>query len=532
MRVRLAVGLATAAAALVAAGCTGGSVSGSGSPTAGSGPGAVIRVMTLGLDQPEPSLDLTKNVYAAWVTSNVEDTVMAFTPQGGIRTNLAASWAEPNAETYIYHLRRNVKFSNGDPLTSQDVVYSWNYGRRAGSEDAFAFPYVKDISADGPYTVVVRLTQPDDAWKYWPAQEYAEVFDAAAAQRNHSAFGTASNLPIGSGPWEIKSYDPTTGAELVPNPNWWGPARPVNTVVYKFFSSTTSEALAYRAGEVDFVPWVTNAKVFATTSGAKLLTAVSCSNGLLSFNTQMPPWNNVDVRRAAAYAINRAAIITALGGYAEPVYTMIPPAQLATVGTTSQVTALLNAIPQYRYDPAKAKQELARSPYPHGVTATMLGDTFSSDELVDQVIVYELGKVGIHVQLKINPTYSNYLNVMTGRAATRPTTYASYNGCFSPDPSNYSDFLGSQNLAIGEYNSADYAPADVDHLLSEGVATTSNAARFSIYAALVRQLQNDLPYVGLYVADEEMGLSPKYSYTNYGPYTSVGPYMLGVKSAR
>jgi peptide/nickel transport system substrate-binding protein len=529
MKVRLAVSLAAAGLALVVAGCTGGSASGP--PATGSGGSAVIPAMTLGLDQPESSLDQTKNVYAAWITSNVEDTLMVFTPQGGIRTNLATSWTAPNPETYIYHLRRNVKFSNGDPLTSRDVVYSWNYSRAPQSQDAFAFPYVKDISADGPYTVVVRLTQPDVAWKYWPAQEYAEVFDAAAAQRNHAAFGTASNLPIGSGPWKIESYDPTTGAVLAPNPNWWGPARPVDTVTYRFFSSTTSEALAFRAGEIDFVPWVTNARAFAATSGATLLTAASCSNGLLSFNTQLPPWNNVQVRRAAAYAINRAAIIAALGGYAEPLYTMIPPSQLATLGTPAQVAALLNSVPLYRYDPAKAKQELAQSPYPHGVNATMLGDTFSSDELVDQVIVYELRQVGIHVQLKVNPTYSSYLNVMVGPAATRPTTYASYNGCFSPDPSNYSDFLGSQNLAVGQYNSADYAPPRVDQLLSAGVSTTSNAARFTIYAALVRQLQNDLPYVGLYVADIDMGISQGYSYPNYGPYTYVGPYLLGVKSA-
>jgi peptide/nickel transport system substrate-binding protein len=524
MKVRRAIAVAVAmTTAMLSAGCAGAAA-----PTTRAG---IIPAMTLGLDQPETSLDQAKNVYAAWITSDVEDTLMAFTPQGGIRTDLATSWTEPNAETYIYHLRRNVKFSNGDPLTSRDVVYSWNYSRAPGSQDAFAYPYVKDISADGPYTVIVRLTQPDVAWKYWPAQQYAEVFDSRAAQRDRAAFGTASNVPVGSGPWEIRSFDPTTGAVLIPNPNWWGPARPVNEVTYKFFASTISEALAFRAGEIDFVPGVTNARAFATTSGATLLTALSCSNGLLSFNTQMPPWNNVHLRRAAAYAINRAAIISALGGYAEPVYTMIPPAQLATVGTAPQVASLLGSVPLYRYDLTDARQELARSPYPHGVSATMLGDTYSSDELVDQVIVAELGKIGIHVQLKINPSYGAYLNVMTGPAVTRPTTYASYNGCFSPDPSNYSDFLGRQNLAVGQYNSADYAPATVDQLLSSGVSTISSAARFTTYASLVRQLQKDLPYVGLYVADLQMALSRKYSYSSYGPYTYVGPYMLGVRPA-
>jgi peptide/nickel transport system substrate-binding protein len=313
----------------------------------------------------------------------------------------------------------------------------------------------------------------------------------------------------------------------VPNPNWWG-AVPIDQASYKFFANTTSEALAFRAGEVGIVPSVDNPTTFVSTSGAKLIATLSCSNGFLSFNTQTPPWNNVYVRRAAAYAVNRSAIITALGGYAEPIYTLIPPAQLETLASSAQVTSLLNSLPLYRYSPSKARQELADSPYPDGTDATLLGDTYSSDENVDQVIVAELDAVGIHVQLKVDASYDGYLNIETGPDAKRATTYASYNGCFSPDPSNYDDFLGSQNLAPGQFNLADYAPQAVDRLISEGVRTTDASARFLIYSNLVRRLQTDLPYVGLYVTDLEIALAPNYTYSDYGPYSWVGPYLLSV----
>ncbi len=269
---------------------------------------------------------------------------------------------------------------------------------------------------------------------------------------------------------------------------------------------------------------------FSATSGLKLLTTPSCNNAMFSMNTQVPPWNDVHVRRAAAYAINRAAIVTAFGGYSAPLYTVIPPVQLRTIASAAQVSSLLASVPLYKYSLADAKQQMAESAYPHGVTATMLGDNYSSDTNVDEVIAAELGAVGIHVQLKVVP-YANWLADLSGPDLKRMTTYTGWNECNSPDPSSYMDWFGSSNLQIGQYNTADYAPPQVDKLIAAGVATTAPAKRFAVYAKLVQRLQVDEPYVALFVTDVVLGLSAKFIYPGFGPFYWLGDYALPIRRA-
>ncbi len=110
---------------------------------------------------------------------------------------------------------------------------------------------------------------------------------------------------------------------------------------------------------------------------------------------------------------------------------------------------------------------MAQSAYPHGANAVMIEDNVGSDPDVAQVIASELQAVGIHVQLKIMAD-SAYEAIFTGPADKRMTTFSG-GGCFSPDPSNYTDFLGSTNLKVGQYNVSDYAPAAVDSLIAAGL---------------------------------------------------------------
>ena len=94
---------------------------------------------------------MDKNFGAYIVDDLVLDTLETLGPNAQIKPNLATSVTQENPVTYVYHLRHDAKFWNGDPLTSADVIYSLNYVRSAGSEAAFIFPPVKSITADVPY---------------------------------------------------------------------------------------------------------------------------------------------------------------------------------------------------------------------------------------------------------------------------------------------------------------------------------------------------------------------------------------------
>ena len=305
MKLRPVIPLA-AVLALLAAGC-----SSAASAPASSAAAATIPLLKVGLASSFPNLDLAKTINANSVDVLTLDTLMKFGPQGQVEPNLATSVTQPDPVTYVYHLRHGVRFWNGDPLTATDVAYSMNHERAPGSQVGFTYASVKSITATDPYTVAVTLTHPDATWKYTAAEYNSAIFEMKFAQAHQGTFGGSRALIMGSGPWKIDSFDPTKGAELSANPHWWGGKVPVSHISFTFFSSATSEALAFRAGNIDLAPDISQPQSFAATSGAKLIRVPSCSNTWFAMNTQVAPWSDIHVRRAVAYALNRTDIIAA-----------------------------------------------------------------------------------------------------------------------------------------------------------------------------------------------------------------------------
>src|SRR5262249_34649366 len=148
-----------------------------------------------------------------------------------------------------------------------------------------------------------------------------------------TTFGQPGTLIIGTGPWEIKSLDPTKGIELSANPHWWGGKVPILHVSIQFFSDEQSLALAFRAGEIDLAPEINDAQGFASTSGAKLVYAPRVWLESFWMPVQDPPWNDIHVRRAVAYALDRQSLIRSKAVPGTPETTFILPQQLQTIAS-------------------------------------------------------------------------------------------------------------------------------------------------------------------------------------------------------
>ena len=531
MKFRLRAVTLAAAAVIVAAGL-GACTSSTAAPTSrGSAAAATIPLLRVGINYTVTTLDPAKNGYQFEIAPLIMETLLKMGPRGQLEPDLATSVSNPNPVTYVYHLRGGVKFWNGTELTSADVVYSWNYERAAGSDDASYFSSVKAIAADGPSTVVVTLAHPDASWQYTPAGEQSDIFEMKFAQEHKGELGTPGVLVMGTGPWEIDSLDAAKGAVLTANPHWWGGTAPIQRITFTSYSSETSLALAFRAGEIDLDPFIVDMRDFAATSGLKLLNVTSNSTGDFAMNTQAPGWDDVHVRRAAAYAINRADVIAANGGYATPVYSLIPPSMLATIGPASQVSSLLDSLPSYPYSLAKAKQEMAESAYPHGFSTTIVEYTDDGQAVNEgEAIVAELQLIGIHAQLKAM-TLNAWAALETGPAGKRLTTFLETGGSSSPDVSGYDFMLGRANTQVGEFNIADYTPPSVDTLMSAGIAATDPAKRFPIYAALLSKLATDEPYVPIYSEDEGAAVSTKFSVSGFSQFFADTDYALDIKPA-
>jgi peptide/nickel transport system substrate-binding protein len=526
MKIRLAAALAITTAALLAAGC-------GASPAAPAKPaaGATIPLLRMGSPYAPGNLDPASAGNAWELSPLILETLIKMGPQGQLEPDLATSVTNPNPVTYVYHLRRGVKFWDGNELTSADVVYSWNYERAPGAAyTTFWFHSVKSIRATDRYTVVVTLTRPDATWPYSPASETTPVFEMKFAEAHKGTLGKPGVLVMGSGPWEIDSLDPTKGAQLSANPHWWGGKVPIQRIAYTYYSNETSLALAFRAGQVDFDPYITDERSFATASGARIISAPSQVDGVFAMNTHAPGWDDPHVRRAVAYALNRTDIMAANGGRGTPIYSLIPAPLLQSIASPPQISALLGALPQYSYSVAKAKQEMAASAYPHGFSTTIL-EYAGTDQAVNigQTIAAELQPIGINAQVK-SVTPNAWAAVETGPASKRLATFT-FASTTTPDASGFNYLLGSQNTQPGLSNYADYAPAGLDGLLAASITTLNPAQRFALFSQLLRQLATDVPYVPLYSAENSAATSAAFTDPGYSQWFNDSPYTLGVKPA-
>jgi peptide/nickel transport system substrate-binding protein len=505
--------------------------SSSGTPAASSGgSSAPIPLLRVGVVSPDATVDpLTTQGCADEYCGLFMERLMKFGSDGKLAPELATSVTQPNTVTDVFHLRHGVKFWDGNEMTSADVVASLEYQEAPGSETATYYTDVKSIVANGPYAVTVALKQPDSAWSQNMAYE-GVIFEKSFLQAHKASFGKPGTLVMGTGPWEIDSLDPTRGAELSANPHWWGGKVPIQHISYKFFTSETSEALAMRAGEID-VASASDGRSFAASSGAKVVSWPDNVAGYFSMNVELPPWNDIHVRRAVAYALNRADIIAAGGGLtsAQPLYDFFPLMDLDLLGSSAQVSAITAALPQYSYTLAAAKTELAESAHPHGFTATMetcaYGDTLDQD----QVVATELQRIGITLKLKI-VACSVWSAELYG-----PKTFGASFGTYHSsivDPSGLAAYLlGSQAIPAGGLNAANYGPASVDSLLAAGVATSDPAARLSIYQKVLTHIAADVPYVPLYQSYNFLAFSSKFTIPPLGMDTFEFPWALDVKLA-
>jgi peptide/nickel transport system substrate-binding protein len=520
----LAVAAALAMAGLAACSASAPAAGPADAAGAAAGAGATIALLRVGDDGTVSALnagqDAGDNIYGA-----LED-LLKFGPRGQVEPSLATSVSQASPVTYTYHLRRGVRFWDGSPMTSADVVSSLNYYRQPGLYTASVFAPVKSITAADPNTVVVTLKNPYAPWGAQLAGA-GPIFEKKFQDEHKATMGHPGVLIMGTGPFRLDSFDPTSGLQLSANPHWWGGKVPVQHVSVKYFASETSEALAFRAGEID-VAFPLNANAFSSTSGAKLTSAPAFAEGYFGMNYHLPPWNDVHVRRAVAYALNRTDIIKALGNTAIPVSTLIPASQLRQLGTQAAVSAVVKSLPSYPYSLTRARAELAQSAYPHGFTATTQTISFAAYTPVDEVIAAELQKIGINLKLK-TIGFDQFLALADGPKSAVGGLYATFN-LSSADPSSYPAFiLGSNNVPKGGYNWANYDPPAVDALIKAGVTTEDPAKRLAVYTKMLQILAADEPYVPLYNEDYNVALSGKFTWPGFNVYTQQADWELNVK---
>lgn len=523
--------VAFVAAAVLVAGC--GSSGKAASNASGPGSSQTYAELHWGFPAFPGPIDYVKSGWfaCAAIQHLAVQNLIEFTSSGSIKPALASSMERAGPTTYVFKLRQGIRFSDGKPLTTADVVYSLEHDAR-GKESVLTAYWedLSSVSAQGN-SVVVKLKRPNATWLGLMAYS-SQIFEKADAEKvGEKALGTPGYQLIGTGPWKIDSFKPEASVELSRNPYWTGPKQPAEKISITIFKEESATSLALRSGAIDGTFIVLAPKVFASIPGTHPLSGPGVSTMLLGMDTQLPPFNDVHVRRAIAYAIDTPAITKALfPGQGSPLATLAPSSVFSGLGSPAQINELIAALPKYEFNLAAAKRELAKSAYPHGFTTELQAQTAErSDLLFFEALVPYLAKIGIKAKVR-----EIHNDEVTGWVSKKVTVAISEEGAAFPDPEAiFLQFLPPSEISPpgSGANFARYANPEVDKLYKEQSEALNTTTRRSLLRKMLTLIADEAPYIGLLTHTWVGSLSEKYVFPSFSWWTTFSPWALDVKRA-
>ena len=390
-----------------------------------------------------------------------------------------------DGKTWTFSLRPGVKFSDGKPVTAEDVVFSIH--RAATDADgplSFLDFAIKSYKATDSSTVTFQLSQP---WA--PFLSDISVFANAILPSNFGGQSESAFFanPIGTGPFVLKSFVKGGNAVLAKNKHYWQPGKPyLDEVNFSYISDDNQRVLQLKAGQVDVISAVPPAQVAALKADPALVLKAfgSWAVDLLFFNEKLPQYKDRHVRRAINHAINieELAKVTTFGT-AEPGNSFFPP--------SLQYYA---KVPTLGYSIAAAKAELAQSAYPHGFSTSILVPSGNTQYVEAATIIQQELK-----PLKINVSIQQ-LDDAAYTAAFEAFNYeAMINGATNDisDPDEMASFQVDVQDGGSHSFWTYYDDPKAIALVREAETEFDSARRAVLYGKIQALVAQDAPYVAL-----------------------------------
>ena len=404
--------------------------------------------------------------------------------------SLSDRWTvSPDGKTYTFHLRPGIKFSNGQPVTSEDVAWTLNrFGNPKinGIMSAVAIGFGNATAVD-PSTVRVQLTKPIASFLYnisiWPAF----ILPKNLVEKEGNAF---YKHPVGTGPFMMKEFAKGSHITFARNPNYWEAGKPyLDSVRFNFVSDSNTRILALRAGDahvMDVVPFSQVNSLRADKSIVVQAAKVPLFLGLW-LNHLKAPLADLNVRQAMQYAIDRPLlnkqIFAGLG--------TIPNSVLMGFS----MDASDSVVKPYTYDVAKAKQLMAKSKFPHGFSTTLqypAGTDFYKQLAL--ALQQEFGAIGIHVKLVEQDTATVTNNWFT-RKFDMSFPFASFTSDLTV-PDEYADFLANWNNGFHGFETSWRNPTIQKQVL-QFETTRSDSDRAKLWAQIQQALLTQTPAIAV-----------------------------------
>lgn len=416
-----------------------------------------------------------------------------------VKPGLAERWEIPDPTTYVFHLRKGLRFSDGSPLTSRDVKWSFDslLQGKIRSTKAATYRSVDHIDAPDDYTVIFHLKQP------WAALLWNVAGGGGMGIVPYGSGAETSRHPVSSGPFRFVSAEQDKEVVIERNDNYWGDKAKLARVRFAVVPDTTTRALELRKGSADLE---INALTPDMESALEREPRLAVTRGpgtrlaYMAFNLRDSILKDTRVRQALAYALDRRPLIRfLLGGEARPADSVLPPESWAYDARVAK----------YAYDPAKARRLLDDAGYSEKdgtrFHLVMKTSTEEASRAMAAVFQQQLRNVGITLDIRSFEFATFFSDITHGEFQVYSLRWIGGN----EDPDIFEYAFDSSRIIPNGANRQYYSNPRVDELIARASTELDQNARKQDYAEIQQVLAEDLPYINLWYFDNVMVYSKR-----------------------
>jgi peptide/nickel transport system substrate-binding protein len=418
-----------------------------------------------------------------------------------VESDLAERWEQPDDTTYLFHLRRGVRWHNKPPvngreLTADDVKFTFNrFLTIKGNPERYLLDSVERVEAVDRYTVKFVLTEP---YVWLPNKLANALCTWIVAPEVVEKYGDLkkAETAVGTGPFTLERHEPNVKLVFKRNPNYFRAGQPfVDGVEWMIVEDDSTGLAMYRTGNLDAGPstwWsVRQQDLDGLRKSVPRLGYQDVLGNLvyaISLRNDQPPFADVRVRRAVSRAIDRQAIIDAVWMRGEP----SGPVPRGLREWSLRVDQLGEGAKYFRYDPKEARRLLAEAGYPNGFKTQLTATAGYGTDLVDavQLVLRYLKDVGIRAELKLQEYGAYQATTIQGRFDGM--TIGPFAVAWDPDDALYGPYSPEQPRNRGHISDA-----KLTAMIKEQRRLRDLDARKKLVADIQRYLADQQYYVCL-----------------------------------
>ena len=441
------------------------------------------------LDTINPIFSNNKNVQD--ITKLIYDPLVTLTADYKTENCLAKEWAKQSDNSYLIKLRENVKWSDGERFTSEDVRFTIDRLKEVSSIYSYNVQYVIGVDIIDDYTVKINLDREVPFFEYqmtFPilSKDYYEAEDFATTEKNQS--------PVGTGKYKITEVEPSY-ITLEKNAGWWNNKEKeltIEKITVNLYSSIGELYNSFKIGNIDLIATTnTNLQEYIGTIGYSAKELKGREHTFLAFNTQNYFLAHPEVRKAIAYSIDKENIVSSI--FNSKCYTSSFPLDYGNWLSQGQDASS-------GYNVEQAKQILTDNGWSYRVQNWQKTENYKTQKLVLNFLVrasdaskvavaenikQQLEAQGIRINLvqASDEQYNNSINAKSYDIALCSMT-------LSPSP-NLATFFGEGNMA-------NYTNEEVTTIINEVKNTTEETVLQEKYTRLSEIYKTDMPYISLY----------------------------------